>query len=619
MNFNLKITKKDILTMVLLSLVFFSMAAWNVGQANSPVTNWQCTSPQSFYVDLGSSQQVQTAFFWVKSGNASVTIYQGTPDNWSYVGNFSLIDRGTDYSIQKSMSLNLNTRYLEFLVSPVTYDSQPMFANWGITNPSDKAPSKYAEVSEIGLDNTDFQQIPIVEITAINSTDSSLSALIDEQSSLEIPPTYMSKMYFDEVYFARSAENYVNHMIPNERTHPPLGKLIQAVGVALVGETPFGWRIMGVIFAMLMVPLMYLLGKKLFGTWIGGFSAAFLMTFDFMHFTMARIGTVDTYVVFFSLLTQLLFLIYFANVLKNGWKTSVLPLFFAVVTAALAFSTKWFSLFGVLGMLVLLVMLRLKDVANLKAGLRERYVAFFDHPFLLLMAFIGVFAAIYIATYIPEMLMGDSPVTIYNLQNAMFSFHSGSVTDSSSAPWWSWPLMFRFDGGNVSKWFDISYGLPNNTVSTISAFGNPAVWWVGFAAMVFLIVEAFHVEALLSNLWSRIKKSDLQERLSIRGQGWDVTAIFIVVVFLFSWLPYVLIGRATYIYHYYLSVPLLCLAITYFINKNWNKPFGKAAAIAVFAAAVVLFFVFYPVISGAPATTEFIRNLIWFHSWSFLG
>ncbi len=76
-----------------------------------------------------------------------------------------------------------------------------------------------------------------------------------------------------------------------------------------------------------MIPLMYLLGKKLFGTWIGGFSAAFLLTFDFMHFTMARIGTADTYVVFFSLLSQLFFLIYFMNVVKSGWKTSVIASF----------------------------------------------------------------------------------------------------------------------------------------------------------------------------------------------------------------------------------------------------------------------------------------------------
>ena len=100
-----------------------------------------------------------------------------------------------------------------------------------------------------------------------------------------------------------------------------------------------------------------------------------------MHFTMARIGTVDTYVVFFSLLSQLFFLIYFMNVVKNGWKTSVLPLFLAVIFFALGFSTKWFTIFGAGGLLILLVAYRLKGVIKLKGGLAEKYVAFFDYPF----------------------------------------------------------------------------------------------------------------------------------------------------------------------------------------------------------------------------------------------
>ena len=88
---------------------------------------------------------------------------------------------------------------------------------------------------------------------------------------------------------------------------------------------------MGVIFATLMIPMIYILGKKLFGTWIGGFASAFLLAFDFMHFTMARMATVDTYLVFFSLTSQLFFLIYLKNVLKNGWKAPVQPLFFAIL------------------------------------------------------------------------------------------------------------------------------------------------------------------------------------------------------------------------------------------------------------------------------------------------
>ncbi len=481
--------------------------------------------------------------------------------------------------------------------------------------PTDQQPSPFIAVSEIGISNPANQQIPIVGITGENDTDTTLLKLVDEQGSLEIPPTYMSKMYFDEVYFARSAVEFVNHQLPDERTHPDLGKLIQAVGVAAVGATPFGWRIMGVIFGTLIVAVMYLLGKKLFGTWIGGFSAAFLMTFDFMHFTMARIGTVDTYLIFFSLLSQLFFLIYFMKVLKVGWKeTSVLPLIMAVVFFSLGFSTKFgFPLFPALGLLVLLAAVRLRELWKRKGSLADKYVAFFDHPFLLLVACIGLVALIYFATYIPDMLLGDSFPAIVNLQFAMLSFHGGSVVDSSSSPWWSWPLMLGT--GTIPRWFDITY-LPNNIISTISVFGNPVVWWVGFALILVLAERAIHGRELAANLWSRISKSTVAKQVSIRGNGWDAQAIFIMVVFAFSWLPYVFIGRATYIYHYYLSVPLICLATTYFINKYWNTRLGKVATITIFTGAVAVFLLFYPVISGAPVSTSFINNYLrWFPSW----
>ena len=600
----------------MLSIVFFGIAAWNVGDIQYPTTNWQSTQQESFYINLGSTQQVQNVYFWVHSGNASVNVYSGNPGNWSYLGQFALQPRGTDYSVYQTYSANVNTQYLEFNVTAVNYDSQPMFSNWGITNPSDQPATPFIQVTEIGVESQSSQQIPITGITGVNTTDSTLANLVDEQNKLEIPPTYMSKMYFDEVYFARSAENYVNHQISDERTHPPLGKLVEASGVELFGATPFGWRIMGVLFATLMVPLMYLLGKKLFRTWIAGFSAAFLFSFDFMHFTMARIGTVDTYVVFFSLVSQLFFLIYFMNVVKDGFKkTTVWPLFLAVVFFALGFSTKWFTLLGAAGLLALLVAVRIKDLSRLKKSLGDKYLAFFEHPAMLLLAFFGIAVAIYFATYIPEMLAGDSFLTIIKLQGAMLSFHSGSVVDPSSSPWWSWPFMFGISG-SVPKWFDVSYGLPNNTISTITAFGNPLVWWLGFALMLILTERAIHGRQLMANLRSRISNSSVRKQISIRAQGWDIPAIYITVVFFFSWLPYIFIGRATYIYHFYLSVPLLCLAITYFINKYWHTREGKIAAIAIFAGTVALFALFYPVISGAPVSSSFIHTYLkWFPSW----
>ena len=550
------------------------------------------------------------------SGNGSAVISTGSPENWTYSGQLSLQSRATDYMVQPSYQLDQTTRYIKFNITAVEYDSRPNFY-WSVPNPTDKLPSPFIEISEIGISNPDNQQIPIVGIAPENSTDSTLFKLVDEQNSLQIQPTYMSKMYFDEVYFARSAIEFVHHQIPVERTHPDLGKLIQAVGVAILGPTPFGWRIMGVIFGTFIVALMYLLGKKLFGTWIGGFSAAFLMTFDFMHFTMARIGTVDTYLIFFTLLSQLFFLVYFNKVVRDGWKkTSILPLMLAIIFFSLGFSTKFgFPLFPALGLLALLGLVRLNELRKQKGSLSDKYIAFFNYPFFILVGSIGIVALIYFATYIPDMLFGDSFSSIVNLQFSMLGFHSGSVVDASSSPWWSWPLMFRPDGMSVPRWFDITY-LPNNVVSTITVFGNPIVWWVGFAAVIVLGYQAFHVEAILTKLWYRIKKSTLNSTISIRGKGWETSALFIVIVFMFSWLPYVIIGRATYIYHYYISVPMICLATTYFINKYWNTRKGKVAAIAIFAASVALFALFYPAISGAPVPSSFINNYLkWFPSW----
>jgi dolichyl-phosphate-mannose--protein O-mannosyl transferase len=133
--------------------------------------------------------------------------------------------------------------------------------------------------------------------------------------------------------------------------------------------------------------------------------------------------------------------------------------------------------------------------------------------------------------------------------------------------------------------------------------------------MLVLAATAIYSSGLVGSIRSRIAKSPAESPALLRGKSWDLPAVFIVVVFFFSWLPYVFIGRATYIYHFYLSIPLLCLAITYFINKYWNKPMGKVAAIAIFAGAVAMFALFYPVISGVPVEPSYIhRYLDWFPS-----
>ncbi len=555
----MQIDKRDLLTFTVLSIVFFSIATWNLGITQTPLTTWQPTENRNFYINLDRFESINSVYFLVKIGSANVTVYTGSPGNWSYIGTLNI---QFSYYRWRKFDINSNTQYVRF---DFQQDS-----------------IEIAEMAVLSLDN---QRVAIDAVAGEITSDPNLSKLIDEQGLVQCPPTYMSETYFDEIYYVRTAEDYLNSQYPYEWTHPPLGKLIFASGISIFGYNPFGWRIMGVAFATLMIPLIYVLGKELFGTWIGAFASAFLLTFDFMNFTMGRMATADVYVSFFSLASQLLFLIYVKSVIKNGWKTSLLPLFLAVLFFALGFSTKWITLFGFLGQLAILLVLRLRDVIKLKDGLSAKIKAFFARPFFILLGFLMLAVFIYFLNYIPSMLAGRSLADVFNLQGSMFSYHSRLIsTHPFASQWWTWPFILK------PVWLSMSH-LPNDVVSIIVAMGNPAVWWVGFAFVILSIERA------------------------IRRKYF--ACIFLTVLFFFQWLPYLFISRTTYLYHFYSCVPFLCLATAYFLNKYWSNKWGKAAALAYFAVVAVLFGLFYPAISGMPAPTSWIDSLKWLESWIF--
>jgi dolichyl-phosphate-mannose-protein mannosyltransferase len=590
-----------VVTIVLLSIVFFSIAASNLGLTQTPTTTVLLTGGQSFYIDLGSSANVKLIVVLLKQGAMNFTISTGLPGNWQ---NDSIVNAwpyssnsfGEDYYKWHEIDFQQTAQYLEFNVTQ---------AGGYNTN--------IAEIAVIGQNN---QTIPVQSITNLAGDNPNLQNLIDEQGMVQYPSDYMSNTYFDEIYFVRTAEQYLHLQMPYEWTHPPLGKLIQASGIAVFGFSPFGWRIMGVIFATLMIGLVYLLGKQLLGTWIGGFAAAFLLTFDFMHFTMSRLGTADTYVIFFNVAAQLFFLIYLKNVFKNGWNTSVLPLGLAFVFFALAFSSKWLVLYGFVGLMLILVAMRLNEVRKVKDGVSAKVYAFLERPYSAIVGFILVALLIYFLTYIPDMLAGRSVLDVISLQGSMYIYHSTlTATHPFSSPWYSWPFMVDFANGNVHVpiWLQ-SAGMQTDIKSTIVGMGNPAVWWVGFGAIIAITVSFLlpWVQGLAKFLRSKIKHTT--EQISIKTH---LPELFLVVVFFFQWLPYILISRVVFIYHFYTCVPIMCLAAAFFISKYWSNRWVKILTVAYFALVVAMFVLFYPVISGVPAANSTIDSLKWIKSWVF--
>ncbi len=125
-------------------------------------------------------------------------------------------------------------------------------------------------------------------------------ALFDEQDAVPDAISQLNSMYFDEIYHGRTGYEQLHRMPVYETTHPPLGKDLIMLGIALFGMTGFGWRFSGTLFGVLLVPLAWCFVRRLTRRPGAAATAVVLMALDFMRFSQSRLATIDIYGTFLS-------------------------------------------------------------------------------------------------------------------------------------------------------------------------------------------------------------------------------------------------------------------------------------------------------------------------------
>jgi dolichyl-phosphate-mannose--protein O-mannosyl transferase len=552
-----KPTKRDALVISIISLAFFSLASWNLGLTKTPVTSWHVINGEFITLNFDKYENVSSLYVLISSeNNVSATVSALESGVWRGVGNVS----GNEFYQWVRVDLNVNTQ--------------------GLRLQFDKT---IGDVYEVAVTDVLNKSINIVDVKGSDSSDHDVKNLVDEQQYVESPPTFKSEAYFDEVYYVKTAQEYLQHKEATEWTQPPLGKLIIACGIEGFSFSPFGWRILGVVFSTLMIPILYLLALVMFDSRVAAVLSASLIALDFMHFTMGRIATIDTYLVFFSIVSTLFFYLNYASIVSShrfNLKFLVLGVFFFY----LAFSVKWTALFGLIGEMALIAVAILKDSPRSVKGVVARFESY-RRPLLVTLALLVIGGSIYLATYIPYASMGHGLGDIYNLQLSMYTYHSQlKATHPFSSEWWSWPLILK------PLWLYFG-ALPNDMVSTITAMGNPVIWWVGFPILLF---------TLWRGAWER-----------------KPPYLFIGVVFMFQWIPYAFLSRILFIYHFYLDVPVIVVALGAVLNEAWSNPRERKLVIIFLAAALAVFILFFPVISGLPTPLWYTQCLRLFGSWIF--
>ncbi|MBD5635206.1 MAG: phospholipid carrier-dependent glycosyltransferase, partial [Candidatus Eremiobacteraeota bacterium] len=121
--------------------------------------------------------------------------------------------------------------------------------------------------------------------------------------------TWPAEKIFDEIYYARAGEEYLQHKEIFEFTHPPLTKLWITLSMLLfggmhgAGDTSAGWRFLNLVVGALMVLVIYCFAKRLLRSTVFATIAASLLLLDGFHYVQSRIATPEITVAFFTLLT----------------------------------------------------------------------------------------------------------------------------------------------------------------------------------------------------------------------------------------------------------------------------------------------------------------------------
>lgn len=393
---------------------------------------------------------------------------------------------------------------------------------------------------------------------------------------------YPGEEYFDEVYHAKTALQYLRGESPTEWVHPPTAKLLIAAPVWLFGYAPWSWRLAPALAGTLLAPVFFLLARRVLATERAALVATLLLLLDGVYLVQSRIAMTNVFAVLFQLLAALLLLR-----AATAERLRLLDMAAFGLALGLALSTRWTSLFawGFLGLVYLAL---------------RRARAFRPHELALgALAFALVPAAVYLASYVPWMAqahphglaawwsrLGD----VVAEQRRVWDYHANlTATHTYFSPWWTWPWLYR------PTWYFWSSG--EGIVRGIVALGNPALWWASVPV----------------SLWALAT-----------GIRWrDPRRVFCGAGFFLLYLPWGLSPRTLNFSHYlFEAIPYACLSLGVLLDRRWDE--GQALLARGYVVLVAaLFLLFLPLLTAIPLPLSFWGYRFptggglwtWFPSW----
>ena len=597
----------DWMIMSTITILYAVLAFVNLGSVYSPQTYYTFAAPDEYVVfDLG---EVKRNFQILYFGGIQYT-------DSDFV--IQISDDRTQWNQEINCQMDIGDLYKWMYVkNPVSNDSR---------NHSGRYIRLKACHAGLCLQEVIFRDSAgvVLDVTETDSLGYDVAALTDEQTCLSGEPSWFNSMYFDEIYHARTAYEFLQHLSPYEITHPPLGKVIMSWAIAVFGMSPFGWRFAGTLCGVLMLPCMYLLGHLLFERRVYAILACVTMALDTMHFTQTRLATIDSFVVLFSIWSIYFMLRWFYLTNENtSFHKEMLPLLFSGIFIGLAISSKWSGAFAGMalafifsyGMFIRIrrTFKRKEKLGNPKFGntspIKDIYFRLSRTIICCILFFVLIPAVIYYCSYIPYFsASGDLSIhAVIESARYMLWYHGreGFGADHFfSSPWYEWPLSQK------PMYYAMHQYTPVDSSYSIFAMGNYAIWWIGFVSILMLVV--LYCRSRLMSTRNQLYSEHKSLRL-------DSRPVILLICYVVQLMPWIFVPRGTYIYHYFPMVPFVILSTVYMLQYMDQELQGSRKhsistiiTVLYFVLVLAFFMMLFPIASGVTVPIEWLDAINWF-------
>ena len=371
-----------------------------------------------------------------------------------------------------------------------------------------------------------------------------------------------SSRVFDEKYFPTFAYNYLQGL-PVFDLHPPLGKFVIAAGIAFLGYTPLGWRLMPALFGCALLGLGAALGWLYTRERVGTLLLAAFVASETILVAYSRTGLLDGILLFFVLATVL-------TALRAERRGQVI---WPALLLGLSVGVKW----AALGLVVPV------GYVLWRKGLLRPFVG-------------GLWvslAAYVLLVYAGEIAGGTGDPWLAWIGVWEWHLYAAggialTVDHPWASPWWSWPLMLQ-------PIIFLHEAEAEDRLLTIAAIGNPILWWSSTLAVVLSLGEVVRRKVLAGKPVA------------------DHPLVPILLGYVALLLPWVASTRVSFIYHYLPSYAFALLALVYWLCRLWKYRPWTVVAFATCVLATALFFL--PMVMALPLSPESLRQRGWLESW----